>query len=390
MNSVFAEQHQVKSLQLLLLTSQLASTAGGLAVSVPGLAFSLDKFEDIDTHVMGTLDPAEPNAMAAWGPRAHAFPVKGPRSGHYAPGLKKAIAELNPDLIDVQGLWTYPSLASLQYARLTGKPYMVTPRGMLDPWAQQNSAMKKKLAAWAFQTAHLRGAVCLRATAEMEALHFRAAGLINPIAIVPNGIELPELLVRKHQNLKSILFLSRIHPKKGVEYLLNAWSALNETFPDWEVIIAGIDENGHEHQLKRMVADQRLPRVRFLGPVHGKAKQQLYRDASLFVLPTHAENFGLVVAEALAQEVPVITTKNAPWQGLHKHNCGWWIDLHQQSLNDTLRHAMLLPSEARVQMGQRGRNWVNADFGVQQVADCMRSVYWWAAGFGARPDCIFD
>ncbi|WP_291745689.1 glycosyltransferase [Limnobacter sp. UBA3528] len=385
-----AQSDQLDAIQVLLLTSQLASTAGGLAVSVPGLAFSLDKFDDIDTHVMGTLDPAEPYATAAWGPRAHAFPVKGPRSGHYAPGLKKAIAELNPDLVDVQGLWTYPSLASLQYARLTGKPYMVTPRGMLDPWARQNSALKKKLAAWAFQSAHLRGAVCLRATAEMEALHFRTAGLKNPIAIVPNGIELPELLVRKHHDLKSILFLSRIHPKKGVEYLLNAWSALNNTFPDWEVIIAGIDENGHENQLKRMVADQRLPRVRFVGPVHGQAKQQLYRDASLFVLPTHAENFGLVVAEALAQEVPVITTKNAPWQGLHKHDCGWWVDLNQQSLNDTLRNAMLLPGEARVQMGQRGRKWVNADFGVQQVADRMRSVYWWAAGFGARPDCIFD
>lgn len=377
-------------LNVLLLTSKLSPAAGGLAVSVPGLAHSIDPLPGVDMHVMGNVDPGNPGAARDWGRRVHAFNVKGPQAGQYSPEIAAAISALAPDLVDVQGLWTYPSLANLRYSRKTGTPYIITPRGMLDPWARQNSAWKKRIAGLAFEYAHLKGAVALRATAEMEAGHFRDMGLTNPIAIVPNGINLPELAPRSDHALRSILFLSRIHPKKGVDYLLKAWRSLHLEFPGWEVVIAGIDENGHEAELRHLTQRLGLPRVRFVSEAHGAVKQKLYRDADLFVLPTHAENFGLVVAEALAQETPVITTTNAPWQGLRDNSCGWWIDLDQSLLTTTLREALSQPGQALVQMGQRGRNWVSRDFSMDQVALKMRDVYLWAAGRGPKPEIVYD
>ena len=359
-------------------------------MSVPGLAHSIDPLPDMEMHVVGTLDPGNPAAAQGWGPRVQGFDVKGPLAGQYAPGMAPAIAALAPDIVDVQGIWTYPSMANLRHARRTGTPYLVTPRGMLDPWARKNSAWKKKIAGALFEQAHLKGALALRATAEMEAQHFRDMGLTNPIAVVPNGLTLPDLAPRTDGALRSILFLSRIHPKKGVDYLLRSWAALQAEFPGWEIVIAGIDENGHEAELKALTQKLRLPRVRFVGEAHGPAKEKLYRDADLFVLPTYAENFGLVVAEALAQETPVITTRNAPWQGLEAEGCGWWIDLDQDRLTDTLRAALSRPAADLAAMGRRGRAWVQRDFAMTQVADKMREVYLWASGRGPKPECVHD
>lgn len=377
-------------IRVLLLTARLSPAAGGLAVSVPGMAHSIDAFSDVEIHVMGTRDPSNPEAAGAWGPRVQALDVEGLRAAHYAPAMDGAIRALDADLIDVQGLWTYPSLASLRHARRSGRPYVITPRGMLDPWARRNSAWKKKIAGALFENAHLNGASCLRATAAMEAQHFREVGLTNPIAVVPNGLEMPTLAPRRNHSLRSVLFLSRLHPKKGVAFLLRSWGELSADFPDWEVVIAGIDENGHQKELVELARKLNLSRVRFVGEAHGAAKQQLYRDADLFVLPTHGENFGLVVAEALAQETPVITTRNAPWEGLEKQGCGWWIDLDQARLTNTMRAALSRPAKDLAAMGTRGRAWVQRDFGMQQVAEKMREVYLWCAGRCVRPEHVHD
>lgn len=386
----YLSSKDMKPLSVLLLTSKLSPAAGGLAVSVPGLAYTIDPLPNINMHVMGTLDPSNLQSAKDWGPRVSAFATKGPKAGQYSPELMPAIAALAPDLIDVQGLWSYSSLACLRHARKTDTPYIITPRGMLDPWARRNSAWKKRIAGFAFEYAHLKGAHLLRATAEMEAQHIRDMGLTNPIAIVPNGIDLPELAPRTENVSRSILFLSRIHPKKGVDYLLKAWSVLHSNFPDWQIVIAGIDENNHSLDLKKLVRKLKLPRVHFVGEVHGYAKQKLYRDADLFVLPTHAENFGLVVAEALAQETPVITTTNAPWSGLNEHECGWWIDLDLNQLVLTLDNALSKSKADLSVMGRRGRCWVSDEFSMHNVADKMWKVYMWVAGKGAKPDYVFE
>lgn len=376
------------SLHLCLLTSKLSPAAGGLATSVPAMAHGLSRFADLRIDVLGTCDPHMPEAWRDWGPSVRAETVIGPSALQYAPAIQRHLSQLNPDVIDVQGLWTYPSFANLIHHNRHGTPYVVTPRGMLDPWARRNSSWKKYLVSKLFETRHLHSAQCLRATAEMEAVHFRAMGLQNPIAIVPNGVEVNELRPRHAGRLRRVLFLGRIHPKKGIAYLLRAWAHLEKQHTDWELVIAGFDEGGHEADMKRLADELGLMRVSFPGPVFGEDKLRLYRESDLFVLPTHAENFGLVIAEALAQEVPVITTRNAPWAGLETERCGWWIPLDQAALSLAMAEALARPQWALQEMGRRGREWMLRDYGWQGVVERLRDVYHWVARGGVRPSVV--
>lgn len=377
-------------LRVVLLTAKMSPAAGGLSVSVPSLAHGLDAFDDIETHVLGTQDPGDPEAWRSWGPRVQALPAARPAALQRAPAMSSTLERVAPDLIDVQGLFTWASYVSLVYWRRHGKPYIVTPRGMLDPWARRNSAWKKHLFSAFAESAHLSHAQCLRATAEMEAHHFRKMGLRNPIAIVPNSIAMPELGPRSTSPRSQVLFLSRLHPKKGADLLLRAWGALQDHHPTWDLMIAGIDETGHEGELKALGGRLGLKRVTFLGDVHGEAKAALYRKSDLFVLPTHAENFGLVIAEALSHEVPVITTTNAPWARMEEKHCGWWIPLSVGRLSDTMAHAMTRPRAELQEMGARGRAWIASDFAPERTAARIREVYLWAAGRANKPGDVYD
>jgi glycosyltransferase involved in cell wall biosynthesis len=187
---------------------------------------------------------------------------------------------------------------------------------------------------------------------------------------------------------RRLLFLSRLHPKKGIDFLLRAWAGLYRKHPDWELVIAGPDQLGHRRAMQALAADLGLSRVVWRDAVFGSAKTELYRTADLFVLPTHAENFGLVVAEALAHGVPVITTTNSPWAGLRRNDCGWWIDLTDAALSETLHDAMGTPSAALAAMGSRGRAWMERDFAWPVVAREMLAVYRWMLGDGAPPSCV--
>jgi glycosyltransferase involved in cell wall biosynthesis len=182
--------------------------------------------------------------------------------------------------------------------------------------------------------------------------------------------------------------LSRIHPKKGLVPLLRVWAALAPAHPDWELAVAGPDEVGHTAAMRRLAHELDAPRVRWLGPVHGAAKSRLYHASDVFVLPTHAENFGLVVAEALAHELPVVTTTNAPWDGLEREGCGWWIALEHGALREALAAALALGDDARAAMGARGRAWVARRFAWPAVAAALVAVYRWVAGGGPTPEVV--
>lgn len=363
----------------------MSPTAGGPATSVPATAFGLVEITGCDPHVLGTIDKAAPDAWRDWGPRVHPHAAGLGRFG-YAPEMLRTMAALNPDISDVQGLWVYPSLANLRYHKRFARPYVITPRGMLEPWALKRSPFKKKVVSFWFESSHLQQAACLRATAESEARNFREFGLKQPIAIVPNGVELPPTgKSRSPDRLNRILFLSRVHPKKGLPFLLRAWLRLHRDFADWELAIAGPDEVGHLMEMQALSHALNLPRVSWIGSVSGVAKQTLYDQSDLFVLPTHSENFGLVIAEALASSVPVITTTGAPWGQLESRQCGWWIDLTEDNLVDTMTTAMRLSSDERSRMGVNGRAWMEQDFSWAKVAKELSGVYRWILGGGSPP-----
>lgn len=366
-----------------LLTSYLSARAGGLAACVPGLANALER-RGSDAVVLGLADRTDAGDD---GMLLHR--VRGPAAFGYAPEMAVALRSFTPQVTDVQGLWMYPSLANLRHHRETGTPYVVTPHGMLDPWARARSAWKKRAVRILYEDAHLARAACLRATAEMEAGHFRSFGLRSPIAIVPNGVDLPHSLPPRPNGPRRMLFLSRLHPKKGIEHLLRVWARLEAHHPDWSLVIAGPDEGGHRAEMQALAVRLRVAKVEWHEAVEGADKTALYRSADCFVLPTHAENFGLVVAEALAHEVPVITTRNAPWEGLGEQGCGWWVPLSDAALYEAMAAAMALPPTALAKMGELGRRWISRDFGWEGVAARMERLYRWVAGQGPCPDFVY-
>jgi len=247
---------------------------------------------------------------------------------------------------------------------------------------------KKKLVWWLWQKSAIEMAAMLHATAQEEADNLRALGLKNPIAIIPNGVDVPaNAASHEPESERIVLFLSRVHPKKGINNLINAWGKLKPQ--GWKLVIAGPDEAGHLAEVQSQIAAAGLTtQVQCIGPVEGEAKWQLYQQASVFVLPTFSENFGIVIAEALAAGVPVITTTGTPWRELPEKGCGWWVDIGVQPLVGALREALGLTDEQRRDMGLKGREWMQAEYSWSKIATEMIAAYRWVLEGGSPPACV--
>ncbi|SUS07994.1 Glycosyl transferase, group 1 (fragment) [uncultured Defluviicoccus sp.] len=256
------------------------------------------------------------------------------------------------------------------------------------------SRSKKRIAWWLLgQRLTLTRADCFHATAESEYEDIRRLGFRQPVAIIPNGIDIPALPYSgsRRSDRRTLLFVSRVNPKKGVDTLLTAWGALAARYPEWDLAIVGpSDPPGYLDEMKALATRLGLVRVSFVDPLYGSAKSEAYWNADVFVLPTHSENFGLVIGEALAHGCPAITTREAPWAGLEAERCGWWIEDSLGALTAALDHAMSLDRDALAEMGARGRVWMERDFGWDGIAQQMASVYSWLLGRGDRPTCIVD
>lgn len=314
--------------------------------------------------------------------------------------FKKALDNfLESDHFDVlhgHGIWQMPVHHMAKLAIKKNIPYIITPRGMLEPWALKQGKIKKKLALSLYQYSDIANATCIHATATMEAKQIRRLGFTNPIAVIPNGIELSQfpLIGRKKENKKkrTLLFLSRIHPKKGIELLIEAWSNIDLNLrQDWQIKIAGNGEKAYTGLLKKKLGEKGLQdEIEFIGPQYGKNKLLAYREADLFVLPTYSENFGIVIAEAMASEVPVITTKGTPWEELTSSKSGWWIDIGVEALHKTLQEALLLESDELKKMGERGRKLIEKNYSIESVAERMIEVYEWILNKGEKPSFVFN
>ena len=375
-------------MKILILSSNLSNEAGGYAESSFLLRERLEKIKKNKVYLFGFWRSELLTLEYKLTHKINIFPAgfigKFPFSSLY---LKRMIS-IKPHIIDVQGLWSSSSILNLIYSKLTSTPYIVTPRGMLEKWALKQSYYKKFFFYHLIEKYNIRYASCLRATSKMEAKNLREMGFKNVIIDVPNSIKIPKLNIKfkyKKKKIKRLLFLSRLHQKKGLIELLNAWKYIHNKYLDWELVICGYDENNYKDKMIELAKDLKLKRVLWKKSVTGKDKDKLYKSSDLFILLSHSENFGLAIAEALSYYLPVITTIHTPWKDLKKYNCGWCIDLKMKNIVKTLENAIRLEQKKKILMGKRGRAWMIRDYSDQSIGIKMQSVYKWILKKGPKP-----
>jgi glycosyltransferase involved in cell wall biosynthesis len=374
---------------------------GGPSYTVPRLCAALaDAGAEIAMLSVTTLDVGSSNAPSNCY-RDRRFPwdyARVPVLGQlrYSSGLARGLrqAASGAQVIHNHGLWLMPNVQAGRIAAKAGKPLVVAPRGMLGPAALEFSR-RKKLVFWhLLQGPVVRHSACIHATSEQEYQEIRAFGLKNPVAVIPNGIDLPVPLLNQfasdHRE-RTVLSLGRIHPKKGLDRLVRAWARLEVEYPGWRLRIIGPSELGYDRLLRELAATLSVQRLSIEEPVYGDCKLDVMRTADIFVLPTLNENFGITVAEALAAGTPVIATKGSPWSGLETEGCGWWIDHGVEPLAAALRRSMSLPRTALKAMGGKGQAWVAREFSWCRVARDMLDVYNWLLRRAPAPASVrFD
>lgn len=315
-------------------------------------------------------------------------------------GATRQARECN--LVHQHGIWV-PNSIFVAHLAGRGVRTVISPHGLLEPDRLRIASGKKRLIARLYENRNLARAACFVACSEQEAQGIRQFGLRQPIAVIPNGVadelfvhEAPPQRARqefraRHQlpaEARVLLFLSRVHPLKGLDLLLDAVTELATEMRQarWVLAIAGPSELGHREQLEARVAQAGLGDiVRFLPPLHQGEKFTAYHDASFFVLPSLNENFGIVVAEALACALPVLTTRGTPWQALASRRCGFWIERNAAELVAHLRRILTLSDTELREMGRNGRMLAEQQFRWDSIAGQFGQLYEWVQGRADRP-----
>jgi poly(glycerol-phosphate) alpha-glucosyltransferase len=413
-------------MKVAMTTGSLSRNAGGLFESVRAMGKGLSEL-GVGVSVYGLRDQNWERDEEAWEPlSASAFSFIGPRALAWSPHMDAALDEARPDLVALQGLWQYSSIATRRQWKRNGTPYVISPRGMLDKWALANARWKKVLAAFAFENTVLGNAACLHALCAAEADVIRAYGLRQRIEVVPNGVELVEKLTAEStEGRRRLLFLGRIHPKKGLIGALRAWAELRNSpsairdSADWQFVIAGWDQGGHEAELKALCAELGLKvfsfqssvfsdvevenckteraldiqgglrpengssrrltlpdvDVVFFGPAFGEEKEALLRSADAFILPSFSEGLPMSVLEAWSYGLPGVMTPECNLPEGFASDAALEIRSGEGSFQAGMRTLIEMTDRERAAMGMRGRRLVEERFTWPKVAAQMKALY---------------
>jgi glycosyltransferase involved in cell wall biosynthesis len=299
------------------------------------------------------------------------------------------------DLVHIHGLWRLHYAQISRFAHKHGLPVVLSTHGMLEPSALGHHGWGKRVARILYQDIVLKGVQCFHTTASSEADSLYRLGLRRPTAIIPWGIYVPRqdqlwtISRSKAGGRRTALYLSRFHPIKGLDLLLRAWSAVEKSFPQWDLVLAGYDENGYRMHLQALTGSLGISRrVFFRGPLVSKEKEAAFADAEIFLLPSRSENFGLAVGEALARGLPVITTTGTPWSSVADWDCGWYVEPSVPAITQALVAALGQPGPKLRQMGERGRELVLTRFSIATSGKAMVDLYAWLLGDADRPTFV--
>jgi len=297
------------------------------------------------------------------------------------------------DLVHIHAAWMFPVWWAAHVARRLGRPYVMMPHGSFSPVRLRESGWKKRLVGWLDRHA-ARRAAALWATAESEAEEIRSFVPGVRVDVFPIGLDFAAAREERAKDegkggQRSLLFLSRISPIKGLDMLAEAWSQVQKeadrlcpspprtsTSRRWKLLIVGPDDRGYRAEIEKVFAEKcAAGSFEFRSPAFGDEKRALLSSADAFVLPTHNENWGIAVDEAMASGLPVVCTKGAPWRCLETANAGWWCETSVEGLERALHELMACSDDERRAMGQRARAWVEANLNWKNIGRKMRISY---------------
>lgn len=375
-------------MKVCLFASTIDKGFGGPSRSVPLLAKGLS-INGVDVSLI-TVASEEMNTHLLNDSNVHLILLPNSSSVSY---LEKLLVDGEFDIVHLQNIWLPIYHAVVRICKHYSIPYIMTPRGTLEPWSLKQKWLKKQVAMFLYQKRDLNNASCILATAEMEAMHIRKLGIHSPVAIIPNGIDVSEYPCRsissKSNVKKQIVFISRIHPKKGIEILIDVWKQIYQRFDDWNIIIAGNGEEAYISKLKRQIIENGLERViKIIPPVYGEQKRTLYYESSLFVLPSYSENFGMVIAEAMSCGLPVITTNGTPWSDINSLGLGWCVELSRVNIENAIIEALDKGIDMLFEMGQKCSRYILEHFQYISIAKKNTLLYEWVLGKREREGYI--
>ncbi len=371
--------------------------AGGLFNSVKSLAKELDKDKQTDLSILSHNDAFSSEDIKTWADlKMLIYTVRGPLSFGFSLDLFNLLKKKNPQIIHQQGIWMFSSKMALKFLKLNNSVNIITPRGMLDYWAINNSSFKKKLVGSWFEYKNLKNASCIQALCKSEYLAIRDFGLKVPIAIIPNGINLPEEQVFKrimNNEKKILLFIGRIHPKKGLDSLIEALYIINQTHSEllnnWEVRIAGWNQVKHQEYLTEKCVKYKLEKVvTFIGSVYGEIKEQELMNADAFILPSFSEGLPMSILEAWSYKLPVVMTKECNIPEGFENNAAIEINHSAKDISTVLIDLFLKENLELSEIGVNGYELVKSRFTWEKIAEDTKEMYSWVLGESDKPNFI--
>lgn len=392
-------------MRVAMLIGSVTRRAGGLYESVRNLAKAMASAGD-QMLVVAPADHYLAEDLPAWSPvEVRTVPAWGPWQFGFSPEYRRHLEDFKPDIIGVHGIWMYHGVAARAFAFETKCPVVVHPHGMLDRWALDNSRWKKRLAAALYEDRNLRNAACLRVLCSAEAEAVRAYGLSNLVAAVPNGVVLPDPLPAPgagpafaaaiEPGRKVMLFLGRLHPKKGLADLIAAWPmamaesrALRE---EWALAIVGWGEAAYRASLAGAIAAAGLQRtIHLCAPCFGAERDACYRAAAAFVLPSFSEGLPMAVLEAWAHGRPVLMSSACNLPEGFAAGAASCVANDPVLLAGSLVRMAEMPDELRRAMGVRGGELVANSFSWPSLAARLRECHAWLLDPALpRPSCIY-
>lgn len=308
----------------------------------------------------------------------------------YSPQLRKDIRSLGVyDIYHAQGIWQYPTYALVDEAQLAGKPYLITPRGMLYPQdIDKSSTVFKRLSLKWRLLDDLNKAACVQVTCEDERMHCRNLGVTAPIAIIPNPVEIKDYPCKKEDKVRRIGYIGRLSPRKNVEGLIRAFAALGEKAKAAELLIIGGGDEAYESFLKQEVERLHLRNVVFVGFLNGEEKDKALASCSVLAMPSEFENLGNVILEGLVRRIPCIATTGSPWKELNERECGWWVEYTQEAITKAVEKALVASDEQLSLMGDNGRKLMEERYSVEAVAELFEQLYNWILSYDVKPDFV--